>query len=364
MIEKQSQKAGVGSIQNQIGNIAVYISNDKEAMKILMELFETRMEKYTLEAEKKAIEHISSLNEKIIYKIGKLEGAFEQFKDPAFQYLLRNAQATASRTDSKDDYEILAELIGQHIEHKDDRIITTTVSEAIKIIDQIDVYSLQVLTLIYLVYYIKLVRLNTDILLVDMNKYFEQILPEELPNNIEWVNHLEILNIVRYNSFGNIKEVKNILYETYSDSLYLGIKKDSENYKKALELIYKNSIKENAFIDNPLLPGYVLLVKNLHDKTNLEKFCIDLSKTEPIEKVEGIRNTLLQITELYEQNPKLLQQVKNNFMVKFNSYPKLKSFNDWISSLNYHFDLTLPGRLIANMNLKRYIPNCPIFYKK
>lgn len=364
MNDKQVQKAGNGSIQNQIEKLEVNIGYDKETMKILMELIETRIEKYTQEAESKAIERMTLANERIILRIGKLEGALEQFKDPAFQHIIRNAQVTASRTDSKDDYEMLAELLAQHIEHKDDRIITSTVSEAIKIIDQIDVYSLQVLTLMYLVYYIKLVRLNTDILLVDMNKYFEQILPEELPNNIEWVNHLEILNIVRYNSFGNIKEVKNILYEIYGDSLYLGIKKDSENYKKALELIYKNSIEENAFIDNPLLPGYVLLIKNLHDKTNLENFCIDLSKTEPIEKVEEIRNTLLQISALYETNPTFLYQVQNNFMVKFNSYPKLKAFNDWISSLNYHFDLTLLGKLIVNMNLKRYIPNCPIFYKK
>ncbi|MCI6474075.1 MAG: hypothetical protein MSA07_00070 [Mucispirillum sp.] len=361
MIEKQSQKAGVGSIQNQIGNIAVYISNDKEAMKILMELFETRMEKYTLEAEKKAIEHISSLNEKIIYKIGKLEGAFEQFKDPAFQYLLRNAQATASRTDSKDDYEILAELIGQHIEHKDDRIITSTVSEAIKIIDQIDVYSLQVLTVFYTLIDVKFINSSTKKLLYDINSYIEQILPEELPSTQEWINHLDMLKLVRYNSIGKFKSLQNILSASYTENIVTGIKKDSENYEVVRKMFPNDAVFSAFMVDNDLLDSYVKLritedsIKNGQAYQIIDKDIIDT--------LNNLLNDVKTIQSYYDKDAKLLQQVQNNFMVQFNSYPKLKAFNDWLSSLNYSFDLTLLGQLIANMNLKRYIPDCPIFYK-
>lgn len=362
MSDKQSQKAGYGSILNQIGNIAVYISNDKEAMKILMELFETRMEKYTLEAEKKAIEHISSLNEKIIYKIGKLEGAFEQFKDPAFQYLLRNAQATASRTDSKDDYEILAELIGQHIEHKDDRIITSTVSEAIKIIDQIDVYSLRVLTCVYTILHIKFLNPSTKQLLYDMNSYIEQVLPEELPKTQEWINHLDMLKLVRYNSIGKFKSLQNILSASYTEHIVTGIKKDSENYEVVRKMFPNDAVFSAFMVDNDLLDGYVKLRITEDSIKNGQAY--QIIDKDVIDTLNNLLNDVKTIQSYYDKDAKLLQQVQNNFIVQFNSYPKLKAFNDWISSLNYHFDLTLLGRLIANMNLKRYIPNCPIFYKK
>ena len=74
-----------------------------------------------------------------------------------------------------------------------DKLILSPGSEAIKIVDQIDVYSLKILTIVFLIYYIKLFRSNADALLVDMNKYCEQILPEEYPNTQEWVNHLDML---------------------------------------------------------------------------------------------------------------------------------------------------------------------------
>lgn len=362
MSDKQSQKAGDGSILNQIGNIAVYISNDKEAMKILMELFETRMEKYTLEAEKKANERISSASEKIIYRLGKLEGAFEQFKEPAFQQLVRNAQATASRTDSKDDYEILAELIGQHIEHKDDRIITTTVSEAIKIIDQIDVYSLQVLTCIYAILDIKYLNPSTKKLLYDINSYIEQILPEALPNTQEWINHLDMLKLVRYDSISRFKPLKDIFNVKYADNIVTGIKKDSENYE-VVRKMFPNDAAFSAFIvDNDLLDGYVKLIINEDNVKNGQVY--QFINIAFINLVGSVLENKTIIQSYYDKDANLLQQVQDSFMLQFNNYPKLKAFNDWISSLNYYFDLTLLGRLIANMNLKRYIPDCPIFYKK
>ena len=362
MSDKQSQKAGDGSILNQIGNIAVYISNDKEAMKILMELFETRMEKYTLEAEKKANERISSASEKIIYRLGKLEGAFEQFKEPAFQQLIRNAQATASRTDSKDDYEMLAELIEQHIKHKDDRIITSTVSEAIKIVDQIDVYSLKILTIVFLIYYIKLFRSNADALLVDMNKYCEQFLPEEYPNTQEWVNHLDMLKLVRYDRISRFKPLKDIFNITYSDNIVTGIKKDSENYEVVRKMFTNDAVFSAFMVDNGLLDGYVKLKITEDSIKNGQAY--QIIDKDVINTLNNLLNNIKIIQSYYDKDAKLLQQVQNNFMIKFNSYPKLKAFNDWISSLDYSFDLTLLGRLIANMNLKRYIPDCPIFYKK
>lgn len=362
MSDKQSQKAGNDSIQNQIGNLIVYMGNDKEAMKILMELFETRMEKYTLEAEKKAIERISSANEKIIYRLGKLEGAFEQFKEPAFQQLIRNAQATASRTDSKDDYEILAELIGQHIEHKDDRIITSTVSEAIKIIDQIDVYSLQVLTVFYTLLEVKFINPSTKKLLYDMNGYIEQILPEKFPNTQEWLNHLEMLKLVRYNNISQFKSLKDIFNATYTDNIVTGIKKDSENYEVVRKMFPNDAVFSAFMVDNDLLDDYVKLKITEDSIKNGQAY--QIIDKDVINTLSNLLNDVKTIQGYYDKDAQLLQQVQNNFMVKFNSYPKLKAFNDWISSLDYHFDLTLLGQLIANMNLKRYIPDCPIFYKK
>lgn len=362
MSNNQSQKAGNGSIQNQIEKLEVNIGYDKETMKILMELIETRIDKYTLEAESKAIERMTLANERLIVRISQLEGAFEQFKDPAFQHVIRNAQATASRTDSKDDYEILAELIGQHIEHKDDRIITSTVSEAIKIIDQIDVYSLHVLTCVYIMIYIKVNNLSTKELLYNMNSYIEQVLPEELPRTQEWINHLDMLKLVRYNSIGKFKSLQNILSASYTENIVTGIKKGSDNYELVRQMFLNDTGFSAFMVDNDLLDGYVKL--RITEQSIKNGLAYQIMDKVVIDTVENLLNTIRTIQSYYDKDANLLQQVQNNFMSQFNSYPKLKAFNDWISSLNYSFDLTPLGQLIANMNLKRYIPDCPIFYKK
>ena len=257
---------------------------------------------------------------------------------------------------------MLAELIEQHIKHKDDRIITSTVSEAIKIVDQIDVYSLKILTIVFLIYYIKLFRSNADALLVDMNKYCEQILPEEYPNTQEWVNHLDMLKLVRYDRISRFKPLKDIFNITYSDNIVTGIKKDSENYEVVRKMFTNDAVFSAFMVDNGLLDGYVKLKITEDSIKNGQAY--QIIDKDVINTLNNLLNNIKIIQSYYDKDAKLLQQVQNNFMIKFNSYPKLKAFNDWISSLDYSFDLTLLGRLIANMNLKRYIPDCPIFYKK
>lgn len=363
MIDNQSQKAGDGSTQLMAKEVQLNIGITEERVReICKEMFQIDIDKYLLEADKKAVERMSSVTEKIIYKIGKLEGAFEQFKEPAFRQLIRKAQATASRTDSKDDYEILAELIEQHIEHKDDRIITSTVSEAIKIIDQIDVYSLQVLTCVYTILHIKFLNPSTKKLLYDMNSYIEQILPEKFPNTQEWLNHLEMLKLVRYNNISQFKSLKDIFNATYTDNIVTGIKKDSENYEVVRKMFPNDAVFSAFMVDNDLLDGYVKLIINEDNVKNGQVY--QLINIAFINLVGNVLDNKNIIYGYYDKDAQLLQQVQNNFMVKFNSYPKLKALNDWISSLDYSFDLTLLGQLIANMNLKRYIPDCPIFYKK
>lgn len=363
MSDKQSQKAGDDSILNQIGVVNIYNGiTEERAREIYMELEPMRIEQYSREAVETINERLTAAIEPIIRKMREHDSAFEQFKDPAFLYLLRNAQATASRTDSKDDYEMLAELIEQHIKHKDDRIITSTVSEAIKIVDQIDVYSLKILTIVFLIYYIKLFRSNADALLVDMNKYCEQILPEEYPNTQEWVNHLDMLKLVRYDRISRFKPLKDIFNITYSDNIVTGIKKDSENYEVVRKMFTNDAVFSAFMVDNGLLDGYVKLKITEDSIKNGQAY--QIIDKDVINTLNNLLNNIKIIQSYYDKDVKLLQQVQNNFMIKFNSYPKLKAFNDWISSLDYSFDLTLLGRLIANMNLKRYIPDCPIFYKK
>lgn len=363
MSDKQSQKAGNGSTQLMAKEVQLNIGITEERVReICKEMFQIDIDKYLLEADKKAVERMSSVTEKIIYKIGKLEGAFEQFKEPAFRQLIRKAQATASRTDSKDDYEILAELIEQHIEHKDDRIITSTVSEAIKIIDQIDVYSLQVLTCVYTFLDLKFIIPSTKQLLYDMNSYIEQVLPEKFPNTQEWINHLEMLKLVRYDSISRFKPLQDMFNVKYADNIVTGIKKDSENYEVVRKMFPNDAVFSAFMVDNDLLDGYIKLRITENSIKNGQAY--QIIDKDVINTLNNLLNDVKTIQGYYDKDAQLLQQVQNNFMVKFNSYPKLKAFNDWISSLDYHFDLTLLGQLIANMNLKRYIPDCPIFYKK
>lgn len=72
-----------------------------------------------------------------------------------------------------------------------------------------------------------------------LNNLFGKVIYGQLPSGNDWLDHLDILNTVRLSSFGQMKKVQQYYPEALHGYIDVGIKKDSENHTKAIEILDK-----------------------------------------------------------------------------------------------------------------------------
>ena len=94
-----------------------------------------------------------------------------------------------------------------------------------------------------------------------LDNIFSYLIYDELPMGTEWLEQLDVLNAIRIKDFSNFKKLEEYYGEKLDGYCCLGIKKDSEDYTKACELLKSINIS-NILIDNELNKEYVRLAIN------------------------------------------------------------------------------------------------------
>lgn len=190
-----------------------------------------------------------------------------------------------------------------------------------------------------------------------------------LPKGYDWLDHLDILNTIRVSHLGNMKKLNQYYSEQLSGYVDVGIKKDSENYTKAHELLQQVDLPSTAtLVEHELRLGYVrlpLVNKDNIDSLSLTKNQVIINSgqvlTIPVnqELNRKQKDTLNEIYELYENN----QQLKNENITKFieiwDSYDSLKKVHDWWDNLPQSFTITAAGKVLAHVNAQRCDPSLP-----
>lgn len=90
---------------------------------------------------------------------------------------------------------------------------------------------------------------------------------------MDWIDNLEIVGAIRRSSNFQFKKLEDLYFEMFKGYSSIGIRKDSENYNKAIEMLKSNHIPSNILISNVLDDEYVKL-----DHFDLDSFD-DLSLT-------------------------------------------------------------------------------------
>lgn len=138
----------------------------------------------------------------------------------------------------------------------------------------------------------------------------------------------------------------------------VGLKKDSEEYQKALNLLNEHRINNNVFVDHELNEGYVRL-------TIPQKSSIDKLQYTTVSIVNGVKRyvahdvteeqkkCLMDIFNMYSTDATLQNQVKNKFIDTLMSYNSIKDISTWWNDFNTSFTLTSIGRVIAHANAQR-----------
>lgn len=364
-ISRQNQKAGDNSQQIQAGTVIIQNGiTEQRAREIYSEMSAIAMKENTAEAEAKALDRINKLEAICIPRIEKEDAVFECFSDPAFQVLLKKVQLSAICTERENDYSILSELLVHRIKNKGNVKKKASITKAVEIIDQIDDDSLLALTVFLSMECFTPKSGNIKNGLVAISNLYGKFDLDMLPKDNMWKDNLSILGAITAGSIGSLKKFEDYFSELLSGYVCAGLKKDSEDYNKAFEMLSSCGIGKGIFEDNILLDGYARLsiptkkaienipfnrVENDNGKNYIVKTLINKEQVECLNK----------IFDMYSKDTALISQTKDAFKNLLHTYPQIHQAIEWWNSISGTIDLTSVGRVIGHTNAKSIDPTLP-----
>ena len=360
---KQIQKAGDNSQQIQAEVLNIYQGiTEQRAHEICLQTAKKVIEENTTEALEIANQRLNAFEGVLIPRIQKIEEKFNSFSEPAFLILLKKAQLTAACTERDGDYKILSELLAHRVENKSNIKKRASITKAVEILDQIDDDSLLALTVFLTMSSFFPTSGSISKGLKVISDIYENFDLDMLPKDDAWLDNLSILGALTINNFGKLPKFKDHLSNVLPGYVCVGIKKDSDNYKKAIEILNEAKINIKFLIDHELLEGYVRLPLVNKEAIN------DLSYPVPVESLEKTLNMPLD-----DQHKKALEQVfdmclkksqdvslaKARFVEMLNSYPSIRKAMEWWDSIETAILPTSVGMVIGHTNAKSIDPSLP-----
>jgi hypothetical protein len=365
MKNKQIQRAGDYSQQLQADNMIVITGiNEKRAREIFREMSLQARKDYTQEALAIANSRVAEFENQLLPKMEALDGALEAFADPSFQILLVEAQKTAASTERPADYALLSELLIHRFQKGENRIVRAGISRAIGIVDVISDDALLGLTILHSAsgFFPRVgdIHFGLDVL----NSLFGKLFYNKLPTGNKWLDHLDILNAVRINSFISLIKIQELYTKKLVGYIDSGIEKESENHKKAIELLTTNQLPKDMLVQHALNKNFYRL--NLQNRNEIESPTLNLSVLRNRNRINRSivltkeqKNAIKTIYELYTPDEAIKQENIKVFMQEWDKRPNLKILREWWDNINPSIRITSVGKAIAHANAQRCDKNLP-----
>lgn len=342
----QEQKAGPHSRQYQIGGDLVIVEGvtEERAHEISRQNFREMFAQYSQESFEVAAPRVEKLDLKFIQQLAEAD-LLGVLGDPAFQVTLRKAQLGAASTEREADYDILASLLSDRATRSDSRPIRAGINRAVEVVDQIDDTALAGLTLMSAATQFRPMAGGIDAGLGTMEKLYAQLMEDHpLPTGIEWLEHLEILDVVRIDMVQSFKKFDQLWPERTPGYVATGAQADSEAESAARQELVVHGVP-NIVADHELKPGFRRIYAPSVDilKTHLRNSgCSD-------EQVEHATRISCDVFGLDKPDPELTPA----FMERVKSHPLHQRLGEWWDGLPYHFTITSVGKVLAKANAHR-----------
>lgn len=366
MGDKQIQKAGEGSQQIQANQIIINQGiTEERARQIVDEKIQEVVQKYSLEAHDVAEERIQIFSNELIPRLVR-ENLTDSLKDPSVQMMLLEAEKTAVGAERESDYELLSELLIHRVKKGADYTIKAGVNQAVKIVDEISDEALLALTVAHVVENFIPDAMKIEDGLKMMDDLFSKITNEELPNDRGWLDHLDVLNAVRLNAYGSLKKISLFYSETMAGYVDVGFEKDSEEHKRAIEILKAVGMPLDILVDHELREGYLRLgivrrdkfdLLTLKRKVNLNGLIIKIPLD--MQLTEQQKQALSDIYDMYEKDESKHKENIQRFSEMINRYESLKKVQLWWDAIQGSFSITSVGIALAQANAKRCDPRLP-----
>ena len=359
----QTQTAGDNTQQIQGQNVTIINQHgitEQRAREICSEMFAVAKRDLTIEAEKTALERVGKLEDRLMPRMHRIEGALQNFAEPSFQVFLTKANKAAACTDRESDYDLLSELLIHRIEKKNSRKDQVGLNRAVEIVDQITDEALNGLTVLFTVGKIDPVADTLEVCLWALNILYKKLPLSSLPTGKEWIEELDILDAIRGSSLGVTKKIEDFWAEKYTGFITTGIKIDGENWPIVTKMLIESGLSIKSLIPNALLDNYVLIPVMDEERIDaLKQSVMSNGNVVQVPISEEQKQVLHKIFLMYDKSPEMMTKVKKTFMEKIDSYDAVKTVREWWNSIPHAVTVTAVGRILAHANAKRCDPSLP-----
>jgi len=340
-------------IENQI-NIQTSVT-EARIREISMESAREISNQYFVLSQDMANFRMKNFEDIVLNRFSHIENGLNAFMDPSFVLSYRRAQIQAAITDDKNNYQMLSELLAQRHEKKEDNYTKTGINGAIEIVNDISDSSLAALSILACFSY-GIVPFTNDINegLTILNNSYSKILICDLPTDNYWADQLDILNAIRVVNISSMQSFDEVFAHQLGKYIETGIKKGSDNHKKALEL--QDACRLNLLVDNALNSDYVVV---RHKKEEVESL-YRITPTEKNSLTDSEKKIIYEIMDLYIKDETVLNQRKKEFAIKVESFEYLKKISDWWNKIPVGCSLTSIGRVLGYANARKCDEKFPV----
>lgn len=326
------------------------------------------LQNYSAEAVFVAKERTFKFRQKLVPRLGEEENGFESFTDPGFQFLLIEAQKAAASSDREADYDVLAELLANRVKVGTDRRLYLGINKAVSVLPFVSDEQLAGMTIQFCIAKLSSKSNSINEGLAALDDCYGRIVGDVvLPDGTNWLDSLEAGGLVKNLGLPlkTFKKSREIFIDMFSAYTQTGIKKDSEKYKEAVDLLVGAGVPVSALVEHELNNDYVRLIAI--DEENIDT--LQLSRqlengtTISIPFNDGQKDVLKRIMALYEGEVNLKEDFKNRFIAKMREFHNLMKVMDWWDANTTFFELTIVGKILANANANKCDARIPIMVK-
>lgn len=359
MISRQNQEGGDNSTNLQAQQITLNVGIDeKRAREICQEITSQLRRDYSQEAFNIANARVAELENRLMPKIMQVEGGLQAFADPGFQLLLVEAQKTAASTERVADYDLLSELLIHRFRKGENRMARSGISLAVEIVDKVSDDALLGLTVAHAVNSFTPVSGDIHQGLDALDDLFGKIISDELPSGQAWIDHLDILKAVRLNQFGGLKKIEQYYPERLPGYVDVGIKKNSEDHGRAIEILTSYNIPTSILVEHFLNAAFLRLC--ICTKNSIDMLSITTSENHEGRLVciqqalsEEQKRAIDSVYDLYSRDEEEKRNNISSFMIQWDKRLNLRVLKEWWDVIPSAFTITSVGKALAHSNAQR-----------
>lgn len=345
-----------------------YGITEERSRAIFDEKLPIALQNYSVESEIVAKGRAFKFRQKLVPRLGVEEKGYECFADPSFLFLLMEAQKAAASTDRESDYDVLSELLANRVKVATDRRLYLGINKAVSVLPFVSDEQLAGMTVFFCIVQISSKANSINKGLTAMDECYGRIIGDcELPTGDGWLDSLEAGGLVKNlrQPLQSFKKSRQIILEFFRHYAGTGIKKNSERYQRAIELLKEAEMPEGVLIEHELNNEYLRIIAI--DEAGIDSLVanrvLEDGKSLSMPLNEKQKEALRMVMTLYEGEQSLREDFQNRFVSKFMEYPNLKKVMEWWDNNKTFYELTIVGKILANANANKCDARIPIMMK-